>query len=109
MHVALEMDGEAEIDAGGEEDHAAACGCRRFDGAVDGIGVEGFAVAGCAVVADVEDGRLRAAVFFAFRCGEGDSRKSRSGHAKAADTQKIAAHGTEVDSLRILLVFSLVS
>ena len=45
MHVALETDGEAEIDACRKENQAAARSRGGFNGAIDGVGVEGFAVA----------------------------------------------------------------
>jgi len=53
-HEALEVDGEAEVYAGRNENHASASGCRGLNGAVDGGGIDGFAVADCAVGADVE-------------------------------------------------------
>ncbi len=66
MHVALEMDGEAEINSGRKEDHAAAGGCSSFNGAIDGVGVEGFAVAGGAELAHIEDRPVGRAALFGF-------------------------------------------
>ena len=54
MNEALEMNGEAEVVSGGKDDDSATSGGGRFDGVVDGVGVEGLAVSGCAVLADVE-------------------------------------------------------
>ena len=56
VYVALEADGEAEVAAGGK-DEGAATGCGDgVDGAVDGWGVDGLAVAGRAIGADVIGG-----------------------------------------------------
>ena len=59
--VALEMDRVGEIISGGEEDGAASGDCGSLDGFVDGSGVYGAAVAGCAVLPHVVGrlGRLR--------------------------------------------------
>jgi hypothetical protein len=43
--VALQMDGETKVGSGGEADRSASGCCCRFDGAADGGGVEGAAVA----------------------------------------------------------------
>ena len=59
MDQALEVNGEAEIASRREDDHPATSGCRCFNGAIDGLGVEGLAVAGGAVLADVEDAGRR--------------------------------------------------
>ncbi len=98
VDVALQMDGEAEIDSGGEEDRAAAGRRSGCDGAIDGVGVESFAVTGCAVLADVEDDGRGGGRFFFAGCG-GEGGQSGSGHAKTTDTEKIAARGIERDSL----------
>lgn len=52
------MEGAGEVDAGGDEDLAAAGLGALIDGGLDGGGVEGLAVAEGAALADVE-GDLR--------------------------------------------------
>ena len=86
MDVALEVDGEAEIGSGGKEDEAAAGSCSGFNGAIDGGRIEGFAVAGGAVLAHVEQGAGCGGGLS--RCGEGEG---SAGCAEAAGAEKVAA------------------
>ena len=51
--VALEMDGITAVGAGGKFNGSATGGCGGIDGVVDGVGVEGFAIADGAEIADV--------------------------------------------------------
>ena len=96
MHVALQVDGEAEIGARREDNHAAACGRCRFDGAIDGGGVEGLAVAGCAVRADIEDARAEPEPLHAGdEAKSGTARNSDSGNTVTADPEEIAAKRVE--------------
>ena len=55
IDVAFEVDGEADVGSGGEVDGTAAGCCCRLNGFVDGGGVDGLAVAGCPVGADIEE------------------------------------------------------
>ena len=94
-HVALEMDGEAEVHARREEDYAAAGICGGFNGAVDGGRVDGFAIAGCAEGADVEEAVGLDNGDLLIGGGEGDSGHSGCGHPEATGAEKVATQGIE--------------
>ena len=87
------MDGEGEIDACGKEDETAAGRGCCVDGAIDGCGVEGFAVAEGAVGADIKDAEFRGRGWCILRGSSGRAGEDwkGAGDAEAADTQEIAA------------------
>jgi len=102
MHVALELDGETEIDARRKDDLATACSHSGIDGAIDGGRVNSFAVADSAVGVDIEEdtdaGRRSAAgtgSLAGFGGCEGDGGKGGASNAETADAEKIAALGIE--------------
>jgi hypothetical protein len=86
-----------------KEDYAAARGCRGINSVVDGGGVERFSVAGCAVVADIEEAVRLEWLFLG--CGLGDGGDGGRGDAEGAGTQKVAAKGIECVHERILRIW----
>ena len=94
MDLALEANREAEVGAGGKQDHASACGCCGFDGAIDCRRINRLAVANGAEFAHVEDaagGSCGRSVLGG--SGEREGGKSSQGYTDTAVPQKIATHG----------------
>ena len=96
MNVALEMNGETEVASGGEDGDSATGRGGRFDRVIDGFGVEGLAVAGRAVFANVEVACRRSRRILR-GCGcERESRDRGCGQSGAGHAKKVAAKRVEV-------------